>query len=224
MPEDIRILYSDASLVCCVKDPGTLSEDPGLPALIRSSLGVSGVFCVHRLDRETGGVMVYALNRDAAAALSRSFSPEGEAEKIYLSAVGGTLDEKSGTLTDLLFRDSRSNKSYVVNRPRRGVKEAALSYRVIAESGGRSLVAVRLHSGRTHQIRVQFASRKHPVLGDRRYGSDVSCPLALWACRLSFRHPVTGEIMSFSCPPPAGVPWDDWPETADICDNQLLIF
>ncbi|MBR5437666.1 MAG: RNA pseudouridine synthase, partial [Clostridia bacterium] len=103
-----------------------------------------------------------------------------------------------GTLEDLLFFDRGKNKSFTVKKERRGVKKALLSYRVIAERDGLSLVRVVLHTGRTHQIRVQFASRKMPIVGDRRYGSKRESSItALWSCRLSFTHPVTKERMVF---------------------------
>lgn len=221
MAEELKVLFRDSSIVCCVKEPGVLSEDPGLPQMIRNSLGVPEVFCVHRLDRETGGIMVYALSREVASALSSSFSPGGDAEKIYLAAVSGVLQEKSGTLTDLLFHDSSRNRSYIVDRVRKGVREASLSYEVLTESDDRSLIRVRLHSGRTHQIRVQFAGRRHPVLGDRRYGSSENCPLALWAYGLSFRHPVSGKELSFSCPPPCSGAWEAFFDAGDLSETPL---
>ena len=112
------------------------------------------------------------------------------------------------TLTDLLFRDAAHNKSYVVKRMRKGVREARLSYREIARTEALSLVRIQLHTGRTHQIRVQFASRGLPLLGDIRYGSrDERCTAALWSYRLALRHPVTGETVDVSALPPEGYPW-----------------
>ncbi len=212
MTEDIRILYRDEALVCCIKEPGLLAEDPGLPSVIGQQLCIQDIFCVHRLDREAAGVMVYALTRTAAAAMSVSFSPQGDAEKTYLAVISGSMEAGEGVLTDLLFHDSRKNRSYKVERMRKGVREASLSYSVLAERNDRTLVSVRLHSGRTHQIRVQFSSRKHPLLGDRRYGSSINCPLALWSYSLSFDHPVTGQRLSFSYPPPDSFPWKDFGE------------
>lgn len=210
MTENIRILYRDEELVCCIKEPGLLSEDPGLPSVIRQQLDIRDIFCVHRLEREAAGLMVYALTRTAAAAMSGSFSPQGDAEKTYIAVVSGTMEACDGVLTDLLFHDSRKNRTYAVDRMRKGVREASLSYSVIEERNDRTLVSVRLHSGRTHQIRVQFSSRKHPLLGDRRYGSSINCPLALWSYSLAFDHPVTGQRLSFSYPPPDSFPWNDF--------------
>ena len=116
-------------------------------------------------------------------------------------------------MRDLLYNDAARNKSFVVTRPRRGVKEALLDYELLAskEYGSLTLSALRiaLHTGRSHQIRVQFASRGMPLVGDGRYGSAIrGCPLALWSERLRFAHPVTGEEMCFSAAPPGGFPWD----------------
>lgn len=219
MTEAVRILYRDDDIVFCIKEPGVLSEEPGLPLVIRQYLGAAEVFCVHRLDREASGLMVYALNRKAAAALSESFSPGGSADKRYLAVITGSMEDCGGTLTDLLFHDSRKNRSYVVDRARKGVREASLRYSVLAELEDRSLVSVLLHSGRTHQIRVQFSSRRHPLLGDRRYGSSVNCPMALWSYSLAFDHPATGERMMLSCPPPDIFPWSDF---GDLTGSDIL--
>ena len=217
MTEDsLRILYRDGGIICCVKEPGIISESSGMPALISRVTGEEEVYTVHRLDKETGGVMVYALDRAAAAALSEEFSPGGSAEKTYLAVLEGSPEEKEGVLTDLLFRDRNSGRSYVVDRMRKGVREASLSYEILSEKDGMSLVRIALHSGRTHQIRVQFSHRKHPVLGDRRYGSTCRCGLALWAAELSFRHPVTGEDLYFRCSPPESFPWDAFRDAADL--------
>lgn len=206
--EDLKILYRDTDIICCVKEPGIISESPGMPDLIRRATGEPDVYPVHRLDRETGGVMVFALNAGSAAALSKEFSPEGSAVKTYLAVTEGSPEEKEGILRDLLFRDRNTRRSYVVDRMRKGVREAELSYSVIAEKEGLSLISVKLHSGRTHQIRVQFSHRGHPVAGDRRYGSRENCGLALWASSLTFPHPSSGKTVTVSSVPPDGRPWD----------------
>ncbi|MGM9619706.1 MAG: RluA family pseudouridine synthase [Oscillospiraceae bacterium] len=209
----IEVLYCDRDLALCVKPFGVLSEgegDTALPALLRSQLE-GEVYPVHRLDRETGGCMVYARTKAAAGKLS-ALVAERRLEKTYLTVVRGRPAEESGTLRDLLFRDAAKNKSYVVRRMRRGVREAELSYRVEetaeTEAGTFSLLAVRLHTGRTHQIRVQFASRGLPVVGDKRYGSRETSPhLALWSHRLSFAHPFRSETVTAQALPPAEWPW-----------------
>ena len=201
----LHVYYYDCDLAVCEKPRGTLSEGEGkdaLPVLLATALSKEGdvrtVYPVHRLDRETEGIMVYALNADAAAALSAQMAAQ-KVHKEYLAEVHGTPNPLEGCMEDLLFFDRTRNRSYVVTRMRRGVKEASLRYRVLESAGeGISRVAIRLKTGRTHQIRVQFGSRRMPLVGDRRYGAPPSGrPLALRACYLSFLHPTTGERMSF---------------------------
>lgn len=162
------------------------------------------VFPVHRLDRETGGVMVYAKTPAAAAALSAQITQK-QMKKEYLALVHGQAPD-SGEMLDLLFYDRTKNKSFVVSKARKGVKEARLAYRTLCSEKRNglpySLVQVRLLTGRTHQIRVQFASRQMPLAGDRRYGAKDDFPvLGLWAYRLSFFHPVSKEPLIFTQPP-----------------------
>ena len=128
--------------------------------------------------------------------------------KEYLAVLRGTPAQDEATLTDLLFRDAAHNKSYVVKRMRKGVRQASLSYTVQGEADGLTLVRVQLHTGRTHQIRVQFSSRGLPLLGDIRYGSKADCSPALWSTRLALTHPVTGKPIDVSCPPPDAWPWN----------------
>ena len=205
------IVQRDPAFYLCVKPAGLLSESPGMPETLAALGGDRDIFPVHRLDREVGGVMVYARTKKAAAALSRAVS-ERQLEKEYLAVVSGCPEPSEGVWRDLLFKDSRKNKSFVVDRPRKGVKEAELSYRVQAQKDGMSLVRIRLHTGRSHQIRVQFASRKMPLLGDRKYGSKTDGPLALWSCRLSFPHPAGGQPVEIEKAPPEVWPWTLFPE------------
>lgn len=181
----MEILYRDRALVIAVKPVGVESEQE-MPRLLAEALGVPACHCVHRLDREVGGVMAYALTPKAAASLTQAFSSH-DTRKEYLAAAWGTLPE--GELRDLLFHDRRTNKTFVTDRQRAGVKEAVLLQRTeqTAQLDGQpiSLLRVTLLTGRSHQIRVQLASRKHPLLGDRRYGSSVRCPgIALWSAAL----------------------------------------
>ena len=202
----IPILFQDKSLAVCLKPPGILSQDgPGaaLPALLREQLK-GEIYPVHRLDREAGGVMVYARTSRAAGALSAAMS-RGEFRKEYLCIVRGRPEAEEGTYQDLLLHDKARNKSFVVRRMRGGVKEASLEYRVLAERDGLSLVRVQLHTGRTHQIRVQFASRRTPLLGDGKYGGGGG-DMALWSCALSFPHP-SGKAMAFQALPEGAV-WE----------------
>ncbi|MGM9662345.1 MAG: RluA family pseudouridine synthase [Oscillospiraceae bacterium] len=210
---EMEMLTCDRDLVLCVKPFGVLSEGEGegtMPALLRARLG-GEIYPVHRLDRETGGCMVYARTKAAAGKLS-ALAAERRMEKEYLTVVRGRPTEESGTLRDLLFRDAAKNKTFVVQRLRRGVREAELSYRVEesveTEAGTFSLLSVRLQTGRTHQIRVQFASRGMPVVGDKRYGSREKPPhLALWSRRLAFPHPFRAGEAAAQALPPAEWPW-----------------
>lgn len=203
---DIRILYEDKDITVCVKPPEILSQSPGMPEEL-AKLSGGEFFCVHRLDRGVGGVMVYARNAAAAAKLSQ-MTAERKLEKQYMAIVPDVLDCDAGVMEDLLFRDKAKNKSYVVKRMRKGVKDAKLEYRRIAAIDGLALLKIRLHTGRTHQIRCQLSSRAAPILGDSRYGSSVKCGgIALWSCSLGFVHPVNGKRMDFSCTPEGQV-WE----------------
>ena len=207
------ILYSDPDIAVCLKPAGIASEEGGMPELLRGQLG-GDCFCVHRLDKPAGGVMVYARTSRAAASLSKALA-SGRFAKNYLTVVQGAPDEPEGSMRDLIFHDTEKNKSYVVSRPRRGVKEALLSYALLdtREWEGKTLSALRiaLHTGRSHQIRVQFASRGMPLVGDGRYGSELrTFPLALWSERLIFPHPADGREMNNTSPPPACFPWTEF--------------
>lgn len=202
----IPILYEDPSILVCRKPPGVLSQagpGPNLPELLSREAGGT-IYPVHRLDREAGGVMVYARTRPAAAALSEAIR-QNRLRKEYVCLVRGAPEQPEGVYTDLLLHDRARNKSFVVRRMRGGVREASLSYRVVASEPGVSLVRVRLHTGRTHQIRVQFSSRGTPLLGDGKYGGG-SGPLMLWSRLLAFPHPKTGKDLIFEDLPQGG----DW--------------
>ena len=197
----MKILFEDRDIVVCIKERGILSQEGKegertMPLLLGEQLK-SEIYPVHRLDKEVGGVMVYAKNKKSAAFLSSQVS-DRTMEKEYLAVIEGKPEREEGTLEDLLFFDKSKNKSFTVKKERLGVKKALLSYRVTGEKDGLSLVRVKLHTGRTHQIRVQFASRKMPLVGDRRYGSKKeSRIIALWSCYISFLHPSTGERLTF---------------------------
>ena len=218
----IPILYTDRDLAVCVKPRGLASEAGGLPEALASQLGTETVFCVHRLDKAVGGVMVCAHSPRAAAALSRQIA-QRTLVKEYLAVVPGLPEAEEGVLRDLLFHDRTKNKSYVVQRKRAGVKEAELSYRVLETAQGLSLLSVRLHTGRTHQIRVQFAARGLPLLGDVKYGSAVrDCPIALWSRRLAFTHPADGRALCFEALPERAFPWDRFSidKETNACDTS----
>lgn len=207
------IIYKDRHLIVVEKPTGIPSQDAEGDCVPRR-LAERGypVKSVHRLDKPTGGVMVYARTDQAAAGLSALVGQHDQLQKVYLAVVQGCPTEPEGTLTDLLYHDVRRNKSYVVSRPRKGVREAKLDYTVLntvsTEEGVFSLVRVRLHTGRTHQIRVQFASRKMPLYGDSRYGGVKGNTLGLWSHRLSFPHPITKDVVSTESQPNRDtVPW-----------------
>lgn len=200
----LTILYQDCDIVVCVKPAGVLSQDAGprsMPEMLRQMLGAEYVSVVHRLDKEVGGVMVFALNEKAAAGLARAVQ-ERKLEKIYQAVLNGIPQEKAATLDDLLYHDQKRNKTFVVDRQRKGVKDARLDYEVLRTGTSRSLVKVKLHTGRTHQIRVQFAGRKLPLVGDGKYGGkEPGVPLCLWSWKLAFEHPITKKQMSFTQDP-----------------------
>lgn len=206
MPE---ILYADAAVAVVVKPAGVLSQgdaEDAMPVLLQKRLGGT-IFPVHRLDQPTGGVMVYARTQDAAAKLSAQMQSEAFGKE-YLAVLDGTPEPEEGELHDLLFFDRQKGKSYAVRRKRAGVKDARLAYRVLAQAEGLTLVRVRLYTGRTHQIRVQFSSRGWPLTGDGKYGSrNNRCAPALWSAELHFAHPVTGETLTFRSQPPEAYPW-----------------
>ena len=178
----MEILYSDRDIVVCVKPVGLDSESE-VPGELKKALG-GEVFTLHRLDKNVGGVMVYARAKAAAAALSRAIQ-EGAMVKEYVALVHGAPPE-TGDWEDLLWKDSKQNKVFVVKRMRGGVKKARLEF-VRLTTGEESLVRIRLHTGRSHQIRVQFASRGYPLVGDHKYGARDSSPAPmLFSCKLAF--------------------------------------
>lgn len=212
----MQILFENDSITVCIKEPGLHSEDtPGtacVPAQLRAHWAVPDAYVgvVHRLDTVTGGVMVYARTRAAAADLSAQIA-SGRLHKEYRCVCAGVPDPPAGSMQDWLFRDSRKNKVFPVRGPRRGARQALLDYAVLAQAplpgpgpaGPAALCRVQLHTGRTHQIRVQFASRRHPLLGDGKYGSRVKGPLALWCASLTFTPPGAAAPRTFAAPPPA---------------------
>lgn len=210
----MEILYQNANILVCIKPARVLSTDEpgGLPELVREALGdpKADVRTVHRLDRVVSGVMVLARSANAASELSRQIR-EDQFRKEYLAVIHGRPENPEGTLHDLLARDKARRMTFVAEAPGKGVQEAALSYRVLEYANGMSLVRVRLHTGRTHQIRVQFSSRGMPLVGERKYAVwNDPCELALWSAKIGFYHPGTGEWVEFSKEPPAVFPWTEF--------------
>ena len=223
---DVKILYCDRDILLCEKPAGMPSQpDPSGQMDLLSALAENrkNVSLVHRLDTPTGGVMAFALSQKAASKFGALVQDHEKFKKEYLAVLPAMPEKEQGTLCDILFHDKRLNKAFVVDKARKGAKEASLEYRVISTlDDGRTLVLVRLHTGRTHQIRVQFASRGLPLAGDGKYGSREKCPfIALWAYRLTFPHPVTGKTVSAVSEPNAEtLPWSCFGNISEIFDTE----
>ena len=212
----MEILYQDSDILICIKPARILSTDEpgGLPELVREALGSpnADVRTVHRLDRVVSGVMVLARNANAASELSRQIR-EDRFCKEYLAVVHGKPENPEGILRDLLARDKARRMTFVAQVPGKGVQEAALSYRVLENVEGMTLIRVQLHTGRTHQIRVQFSSRGMPLVGERKYAVlNDPCEIALWSAKIGFTHPKTGQWVTFSKEPPRVFPWTEFAE------------
>lgn len=208
----IEIIYSDPQIVVCQKPVGVDSEKD-MPSLLSEQLNCE-IFCVHRLDKAVGGLMVFAKTKQAASDLSLQIQNK-TLVKEYFCVVSGVPEKTEDTLTDLLYKDARSGKTFVVDRQRKGVKDASLDYKLISSANVDgsliSLIRVHLNTGRTHQIRVQFSSRKLSLLGDRRYGGDKSSKnIALFSCYLKFSHPKTKKVIDFSLLPQSEFPWNQF--------------
>ena len=214
------ILYEDNHIVVCVKPSGVLSQADGtdapdmlslLKAYIKEKYQKPGaVFLglVHRLDRPTAGVMVFARTSKAAMRLSESIK-KGQFNKTYLCVAFGSVSPASGKWQDYLKKDEKAVQSFVADKTEIGAKSAELTYTVLGEKEGMSLVEVKLLTGRHHQIRVQFASRSFALVGDHKYGSARGkSELALFAKTLSFPHPTTKETLVFTAPLPNFYPFN----------------
>jgi len=203
MKNDLEILYEDNHIIVVVKPFNILSQsddtkDIDMLTLIKSYLkekynkpGNVYLGLIHRLDRPTGGIMVFAKTSKAASRLSEQIRLNLFTKK-YLAIVNGYFDEKVGVFEDYILK-KEDNSSVISNLG----KYAKLEYEVLKEKSNLSLVNILLHTGRHHQIRVQFASRNHPLYGDQRYGETSKKQLALFAYYLSFNHPVTKEKLEF---------------------------
>lgn len=192
----MNILFTDQNISVILKPVG-LDSESNVPAALKEAIG-GEIFPIHRLDKNVGGVMVYARTKQAAATLSKAVQ-EGTMVKEYVAMVHGIVPE-SGDWTDLLWKDAKKNKVFVVKRERKGVKKARLEFTRLAVSENQSLVRIRLHTGRSHQIRVQFSSRGFPLVGDHKYGSrDEKTAPMLFSCRISF--PYRGETKIFEALP-----------------------
>ena len=216
-----EILFEDNHILVVLKEQNLAScpdesRDENLLDLLKDYLkrtydkpGNVYLGLVHRLDRPTGGVMVFAKTSKAACRLSEQMKT-GDFEKRYLTVLNGAPNPESGKLVNYLKKNTINNMVYLSTEGTDGAKYAALDYRVLEKRGGFALTEVKLHTGRSHQIRVQFAGIAHPVYGDMRYGGEFAIKgrLALWAYSLAFTHPVTKERMRFLSEPPADeTPW-----------------
>lgn len=205
---NLEILYEDNHLIVVVKKPNILSQkdntnDPDMLSIIKDYLknkynkpGNVYLGLVHRLDRPVGGVMVFAKTSKAAARLSKQIT-DGDMQKSYYAVIHGYMKDKQGTLKDKI--EKTDNKKVLLNTP--NGKEAILNYRVINEKDNLSLVDIDLITGRFHQIRVQFASRNHPLYGDQLYGLQDRKQIALFAYKISFLHPILKERLTFQKKP-----------------------
>ncbi len=202
----LNILYEDNHVIVVVKEANILSQgdatgDNDLLTMVKEYIkekyhkpGNVYLGLVHRLDRPVGGIMVFAKSSKAASRLSECIKNHKGFDKKYLAVVTGHLENKEGTLEDYLLKKEDGNT--IVTTKDKG-KKSILYYKVLDEKNNTSLVEVELVTGRHHQIRVQFASRKHPLLGDARYGTLTGDDICLWAYKLSFIHPTTKEKKEF---------------------------
>ncbi len=219
--DDLTILHEDNHIIVVMKPQGLAScgdesgDDSMLEQVRRyvkekyNKPGNVYIGLIHRLDRPTGGIMVFAKTSKAASRLAEQMRG-GDFEKKYLAVLVGVPKEPKATLVNYLKKNPVNNMVYICTQTTDGAKLASLEYRVLEEKGGHCLTEIKLHTGRTHQIRVQMAGISHPVYGDMRYGGESAKKgnLALWAYSLTFTHPVTKERLRFMLEPPAeNVPW-----------------
>lgn len=199
------IIYQDKDIVVCEKPYGVSSQKSDRENMVDILTELTGekIFPVHRLDIQTTGLMVYAKNEKSAGILSNQIANH-QFEKEYLCLCHGSLEEQ-GEMVDFLYHDRIKNKSFVVKTKRKGAKEARLKYKTILKKQAGEcelfLVHVKLFTGRTHQIRVQFASRGCPLYGDGKYGACDNDKIHLHSTHIGFLHPRTNQPMEFNSLP-----------------------
>lgn len=218
----VKVIYEDNHLLVVEKPVNILSQgddtnDKDMVNLLKQYVkekynkpGNVYIGLVHRLDRPVGGVMVFAKTSKAASRLSEQVRNK-TFKKTYRAVIHGTMNKENDTLKDYLYKNKKTNMVSVVNKNHKDAKNAELSYETIENKNGFSLVEIDLKTGRPHQIRVQFASRRHPLFGDQRYGQNVNKvgqQISLWSYKIEIDHPTTKEKMEFICEPPKEYPWD----------------
>ncbi|MBC5998234.1 RluA family pseudouridine synthase [Romboutsia ilealis] len=218
----IKVIYEDNHLLVVEKPVNILSQgddtnDKDMVNLLKNYVkekynkpGNVFIGLIHRLDRPVGGVMVFAKTSKAASRLSEQVRNKSF-KKTYRAVIHGTMNKKEDTLKDYLYKNKKTNMVSVVNKNHKEAKNAELDYETLQSKNNFSLVQIDLKTGRPHQIRVQFASRNHPLFGDQRYGQDVNKvgqQIALWSYKIEITHPTTKEKMEFICEPPKEYPWD----------------
>ncbi|MDQ6418156.1 RluA family pseudouridine synthase [Paenibacillus sp. LHD-117] len=233
----IRVLFEDNHVLAVVKPPGIPSQedetrDPDMLTLLKEDLKVrhnkpGNVFLglVHRLDRPVGGAMVFAKTSKAASRLSEAVRSRMFG-KTYMCVVQGTPAKRAASLTHYIRKDSKRNQVSVFDSPAPEAKEAILDYAVMASNHGFSLIAVKLHTGRPHQIRAQMAFIGCPLVGDLKYGAarrkDIS-EILLWSTSVSFPHPVTKEMLTFRSLPESSSAWAWWTQDElDAASTAML--
>lgn len=222
MEEKLVVLYEDNQIVVVIKPHNVPTQedesgDKDMLSMVKEYVkekynkeGEAFIGLVHRLDRPTGGIMVFARNSKAASRLSKQIA-DRKMEKVYYAITNAVPKQKSGVLSNELKKDEKNNIVKIVPISEKGAKHAELAYKVLATEGENALVEVKLITGRGHQIRVQFAGINCPLYGDNKYGKDKvkgTTNLGLWAGRLEFEHPVNKQKMTFVCPPDSQkLPW-----------------
>lgn len=222
MSNKLEILYEDNHVIVVFKPSNILSQgdatgDKDLLTLVKEYIkekyhkpGNVYVGLVHRLDRPVGGCMVFAKTSKAASRLSEQVRNKSF-KKTYRAVIHGNMNKKEDNLLDYLYKNKKTNMVSVVSKNTKDAKDARLSYETLDSQKGFSLVQIDLKTGRPHQIRVQFASRKHPLFGDQRYGqhlNKVGQQIALWSYKIEIVHPTTKEKMEFVCDVPNEYPWN----------------
>ncbi|MGL4914568.1 MAG: RluA family pseudouridine synthase [Romboutsia sp.] len=218
----VKVIYEDNHLLVVEKPVNILSQgddtnDKDMVNLLKQYVkekynkpGNVYIGLVHRLDRPVGGAMVFAKTSKAASRLSEQVRNKSF-KKTYRAVIHGTMAKEKDTLKDYLYKNKKTNMVSVVNKNHKEAKNAELSYETLNKKEGFSLVEIDLKTGRSHQIRVQFASRRHPLFGDQRYGQSVNKvgqQISLWSYKIEIEHPTTKEKMEFICEPPQEYPWN----------------